>query len=143
MNPKEPREFTNEELRQRIAEREQMVDLAISVGGIGMWDWHFDPLDINNEGHLEWSTQMHTLFGTDPETFSGSYKDFEACLKPEYRTAVREAITRTVDHGFPYDYAFELMNGKKIRGKGKVFYNSNRMPARMVGVCIEEKCCEH
>lgn len=129
--------LTDVELRERIAEKEALVFLALRVGGVGMWDWHFNPISPFDGGEVVWDEQMHELFGTAPETWGGTFRAFEELLIPEDRSAVTNAVKESLDHNLPYDYSFTLMNGRKIRGKGQVFYNEKDEPIRMLGVCID------
>ena len=133
-------DLTDAQLREKIAEKEALVFLALRVGGVGMWDWHLDPATPYEGGHVKWDAQMHELFGTSAETWGGTFEAFEALLVPEDRGAVSAAVKASLDHAAPYDYSFRLLNGKLIRGKGRVFYNNNDdTPVRMLGVCIEDK----
>ena len=132
--------ISDKELRERLMEKEELVALALHVGGIGMWDWHLDPQSENPlSGVVHWDKQMHELFGTTPATWGGTFKAFEDCLIPEDRSAVRDAVSASIGADAPYDYSFHLTNGKYIRGKGRVFRDADGRAVRMVGVCVEDK----
>ena len=131
--------ISDSELRARLVEKEELVSLALRVGGIGMWDWHLDPLNPPFGGVVHWDAQMYILFGVDPKTWGGTFTAFEECLVPEDRDSVRSAVAASLDHDAPYDYSFNTLSGKHIRGKGKVFYDANGIANRMVGVCVEDK----
>ncbi|MEI6261459.1 MAG: PAS domain S-box protein, partial [Deltaproteobacteria bacterium] len=66
----------SEELLRQVTDR---LTLALRLGGVGVWDYDV----VNNE--LVWDEQMHRLYGTTPDQFSGAYEAWQSRVHPEDR----------------------------------------------------------
>jgi PAS domain S-box-containing protein len=85
--------FRQYEARSRIEElheSEARLRTALTAGQLGQWELDLPPSDFTA------SAATRAVFGQPP---SGpfTYADFEACLHPEDRNRVREAIRRSID----------------------------------------------
>jgi diguanylate cyclase len=121
-------------LKERLDEAEQRLSMAMEAGEIGVWEWQLTPTP--ETGSLLWDARMFQVFGLPQQGWRGTYQDFADCLEPESLTVVNQRIAATLKTGMPYDYYFRLKNGRLVRGRGKLFYDSRGNPERMVGVCI-------
>jgi hypothetical protein len=75
------RKQTEETLR----ESEQRLQLALSVGNIGTWEWNF------KTNQVIWSESLFTLFGLTPDTFDVSYENFlNLIVHPEDRELLHQ-----------------------------------------------------
>lgn len=70
----------------------QRLERAESIGGIGGWE-----LDLE-EGDLEWTRQVHRIFGTSPTTFEPSHETVLEFVHPDDRAEV-EAAQRAASEG--------------------------------------------
>ncbi len=124
-----------EQLSQQLAqENAQQLRMALSAAQMGMWDWNLITGEIN------WSPEHDDLFGFSPGTFDGKYETFEACLHPEDREKLNQAIARSLRERIPYQHEFRVVwaDGSIhwVEGRGQAFYNGSGQPVRMAGTII-------
>ena len=122
--------------------------MAMEAAELGIWCWTLQKNpetgmgESGEPGSLHWDRRMFQLFGISEELWQGTYKNFADCLDQESLELVNQRIAICLKTGLPYDYAFRLKtNGHLIRGKGKLFYDKDGKPERMVGVCL--RALEH
>jgi len=94
-------EPVEEDLRARLAAVEAKLRLAEQaladtqrIAHVGSWAWHVA------DGRLEWSPEMHAIFGIDPAAFTGSMDQVMLAIHPDDRAAI-EAANREVEAGRP------------------------------------------
>ncbi len=63
--------------RIQLAELNERLQLALASSGFGVWE-----LDVET-GRMTWDDKMHRIYGTQPERFSGTRKDFTDRVHPE------------------------------------------------------------
>lgn len=111
---------------------EERFRLATSAAQLGTWDWHV-PTD-----ELIWSDTHERLFGLAPGTFAGTSDAFLACIHPDDRSLISQAIevALTQQRDFQQDFRVVWADNSVhwIASRGKVFYNGNDQPNRMIGV---------
>lgn len=134
--------ITNHQLRQQLQQsqaafRESQERLASTLKATrtGLWEWNIQT------GQIQWSDNLEALFGLEPGKFDGSLQMFTDRLHPDDRDRVLAAINHAVATGDDYEIEFRVVypNGR-IRwafSQGKVFYNMNGQPVRMVGNDID------
>lgn len=115
---------------------QRRLEETLRSGNIGLWDW-----DMRSDTVLfssEWKTQV----GLSPDAELLGYPSWEDRLHPEDRQG---AIDRLHDYleGRAEEYVslfrFRHENGtyRWIRAQGRVFYDANRTPERMIGVHVD------
>ena len=57
--------ISDQELRSRLMEKEELVDLALHVGGIGMRDWRLDPNSDTPEDRAAVRDAVSASIGAD------------------------------------------------------------------------------
>jgi PAS domain S-box-containing protein len=55
----------------------ERLDLALSAGGMGAFDW------LVRENRLIWSRELEALYGLEPGSFSGDFADWERMVHPD------------------------------------------------------------
>ncbi|MBD1998830.1 PAS domain S-box protein [Leptolyngbya sp. FACHB-541] len=110
---------------------EQRLRLALEAVQMGTWDWNL----LTHQ--LIWSEEHERLLGLAPGTFDGTYETFDACLHPEDRESLMEAVDRARQEQIDYNQTYRVIwpDGSThwIEGRGKFFYSETGEPVRMIG----------
>lgn len=107
--------------------------LAQDVASFGLWDW-----DIRS-GKLKWTETIFPLFGRKETDSDLTYDDFLNYIHPDDRSDVQQAVENTLKSGESYRIEHRILwqDGKTTRWvmeTGKVFYDDNSKPLRMLGI---------
>jgi PAS domain S-box-containing protein len=88
----EVRDVTEQRAAARnLLESQQRLDLALTAGRLGVWQW-----DIVND-ELTWSSHLYDLFGYAPDNFAGTMKGFLDVVHPDDREKVQHIIQSSLD----------------------------------------------
>jgi len=115
--------------RQLLEDAEERLRLAIEATGIGNWD-----LDLT-EGDLINSPRLAVIFGLDPEEKIDE-KQLRDMIHPEDRHIALKAFKKAIRTGvFLYEARIVWADGSThwIRTSGKVIYDDQHKPLRMLG----------
>ncbi|MEQ8960287.1 MAG: PAS domain-containing protein, partial [Coleofasciculus sp. C2-GNP5-27] len=133
--------FLQAEIEERIRvetmlkERDEQLSLAMEAAKMGSWDWDM----LTNQ--VIWSKSHEQLFGLVPGTYDGTYSTFEACVHPDDRQSITQAINDALAHHQDYHHEFRVVwsDGTVhwMEGKGKFFYNTEGKAVRMLGTVID------
>lgn len=108
------------------------LDLALTLTGIGMWDWEVEA------DRLTWDDRMCALFDEPVETRK-TYETFFGKLIPEDRARVQTAIDQALA-GAPYEIDYTIVVGdgshRKIHARGLRHPDTDK-PEKLIGVCME------
>jgi PAS domain S-box-containing protein len=113
------------------AARQLRLELAVSAGGVGTFDW-----DLAG-GNLRYDEQLLEIFGLEPRDRRRTIEDFFASVHPGDVDRVRAQLQRAVDDGVPYDaeYRIALPGGghRWVAARGRVVRDRHGTPVRLVG----------
>jgi PAS domain S-box-containing protein len=115
-----------------LQESRERLDLALNSSGMATFDW-----DMVNDKRT-WSAGVHRLVGTNPETFTGTSKEFFNVMFPEDRVGVQAALARAVEGGeYNTEYRVVWPDGaiRHIAARGKVHYDNAGLAISLTGVC--------
>lgn len=116
-----------------LAESGRVLEQAQAVGRIGSWT-----VDPRAEGGLQWSAEVHRIFGLRPEEFDGRVEAFFARVHPEDREMVREASRAAVAGEMPYsiDHRIVRPDGtvRWVHEQAEIERDSSGAAVRMIGV---------
>ncbi len=116
---------------QVLQAREEHLRLALETAGMVAWEWSAARRSI------AWSSNARPFFGLPP---GDSLKDFLACVHPDERTRVSEAIAQGLLAQGPYTFQFRgLWPDGSVRcyeAVGQTF-RENDEPSRMLGVVLD------
>ncbi|QKQ72169.1 PAS domain-containing protein [Nostoc sp. TCL240-02] len=119
-----------QQIETNLRESEERIRLATTAAELGMWFWNI----TTNE--LVWTEKCKELFGLAPEV-EMDYELFINCIHPEDRQPINEAIARCFQEKVEYDIEYRSLwsDGSIhwIAAKGRVFYEANEQPVRMMG----------
>lgn len=114
-----------------LPESEERLRCALEAAQIGVWDWNL----LTNQ--IIWSEEHERLFGLSRGTFDGTYETFIACVHPEDREALSQAVNFARQQRTNYNHEFRVVWSDDsihwIEGKGKFFYDENSQVVSSLG----------
>ncbi|HEX8434480.1 sensor histidine kinase [Archangium sp.] len=122
------------EREQALRAREEHLRLALETAGMVTWEWS------EARRSVIWSSNVDVFFGQPPGRTGDSLASFLACVHPNDRTRVAEAIAQGLNAQGPYTFQFRgLWADGSVRcyeAVGQTFHESDR-PSRMLGVVMD------
>ncbi len=103
----------------------------LSVAKMGLWQW--DLL----KGEIKCSPHQEQLFGLAPGSFDGQYETFEACLHPEDRSLVNQALQTRSDFHREFRVIWPDGSTHWLEGKGQAVYNKAGQPVQIMGTFMD------
>ncbi len=82
--------------RRRYAEAQR-------IAGVGSWVW-----DAVGD-QVEWSDELHRIFGIPREGFEASYSSYLSVIHPEDRPTVEETVGRALEGGISIEYEARIV----------------------------------
>lgn len=120
--------------QQLLQESSDRLKMALTAAQMGMWDWNIVT------GEIVWSPEHEQLFGLAPGRFDGRYETFTACLHPDDRDGLTQAIQFALQNHsiFQHEYRVIWTNGSIhwVEGRGQAFYNAAGQAVRMSGTVM-------
>jgi PAS domain S-box-containing protein len=133
--------LTERNLRQQ-AERdaalreasERRLDLAITAGHMGAWEW-----DVGS-GVVKWSSELERIHGLEPGAFDGTLAAFRRDMHPddaERVSATIDAALAVPGSGYEIEYRIVRPDGatRWLGGTGRVVTDRDGRPSHMLGIC--------
>ncbi len=122
------------EREQALRAREEHLRLALETAGMVTWEW------AEARRTVTWSPNVDLFFGQPPGGTGDSLASFLACVHPNDRTRVSEAIAQGLLARGPYSFLFRgLWADGSVRcyeAVGRTFHESDR-PSRLLGVVMD------
>lgn len=125
-------ERLNLELREYDSLRNALV--AAHAARIGNWEWNVQT------GENRWSEAVEVMHGIPPGTYDGRFESWWATVDADDRPRVQDAITRALETGdYDVEYRTVRSDGSTYwtAARGKVFYNADDKPLRVLGICMD------
>lgn len=124
-----------ERAQERVLQEEERLEMALDAAQMGTWDWRI-PENVTN-----WSAQTTRIFGLTPEDGEASGERLYSLIHKDDIARVQEAVNAAIRDAAPYDEEFRvpLKDGtvRWVRGLGKVIFDKNGHPSRMMGVNLD------
>ncbi|MCA9973668.1 MAG: PAS domain-containing protein [Anaerolineales bacterium] len=131
-----------EEERQRhrqtqaeLARSQAILSQTRHVASFGHWE-----LNLTTD-QLHWSPEVHTIFGTVPERFDGTYAAFLECVHPDDRAAVEQVYRDSITSRTPYHVKHRILLAdgtvKRVSEWGETFFDENGRATHSVGLVQE------
>jgi formate hydrogenlyase transcriptional activator len=119
-------------LKEALIKSEDTLAKAQRIAHVGSWEW-----DIAT-GELHWTDETYRIFGFLPKKFGITYEAFLACIHPDDRPAVRDAVNQSLsDPNRPYSIEHRVVrsdgNKRVVHERGEVTFDANGTPVRMTG----------
>ena len=124
--------LSEEELRAR----QDMLDLAQKAARAVAFEWHIGA----GEGENRWSPDLEIMYGLEPGSYDGTYETWKKLVSPADWPAVKAAIKRANETGdIAAEYRVVHPDGavRWLQAKGRMFFDDERKPTRMVGFMLD------
>ncbi|MEX2125504.1 MAG: GAF domain-containing protein [Woeseia sp.] len=120
-------------LRQQ---NEQRLQMALTAGNMCAWEW-----DIPS-GQIQWSEELHEMFGLDAEAFSGPLDAYQQHIHPDDRPRIQGEIDRMLRErhaNYHLEYRLVPPDGalRWVASRGRAIFDHEGQATRMVGVCTD------
>jgi len=126
------RKHDEEELRAR----QEMLELAQKAARAVAFEWRIGAAD----GQNRWSPDLEAMYGLPVGTYDGTYETWKKLVHPDDWPSVRAAIKRAQQTGdVAAEYRVVHRDGaiRWLQTKGRMFFNSEGNPSRMVGFMLD------
>jgi PAS domain S-box-containing protein len=127
------------ELRQaedELRARQDMLDIAQKAARAVAFDWHLGARESENR----WSPELEAMYGLEPGTFDRTYQGWRKLVHPDDWPSVKSAIERANESG-DVDAEYRVIHKggsvRWLRAKGRMFFDADGRPERMVGFMID------
>ena len=116
--------------------RQDMLDLAQKAARAVAFDWYIGARESENR----WSPELEAMYGLEPGTFDGTFQSWKKLLHPDDWPAAKLALKRAQESGdIAAEYRVTHNDGTVhwLRAKGRMFFDAEGQPERMVGFMID------
>lgn len=114
---------------------EERLRLAFEAAHLGVWDW-----DIRSNA-VQWSENVHAVFGLSREAFAGTYEAYLSLVHPEDFDRVLKAISQAIQDDADYQIEHRILRPdgavRWVACRGDVLRDSDGTPVRMVGTVMD------
>ncbi|ELY42542.1 PAS domain-containing protein [Natronorubrum sulfidifaciens] len=116
-------------------ESRQRLELALEGADAGIWAW-----DIET-GELLWDENLERLFGLEPGTFEGTYRDFLEYVHPEDRPTVDRAAADALERAERFSLEFRIVRPDEtvhwLASRATILTDASGEPVRMIGIEVD------
>lgn len=116
----------------QLEHNSERMRLATEAARIGIWDFNIE------SGQLVWDDMMHDLYGTEPETFSGTFQDWASSIHPEDLEPTQSAFQQCLAQEATFESTFRIVKGdgtvKYLGGLAMIHRRQDGSAERAVGV---------
>ncbi|MBF2064699.1 MAG: response regulator [Calothrix sp. C42_A2020_038] len=118
-----------------LYEHQERFRLAQDAAGLGIWDWNL----LTNT--ITWNQNHERLFGLAPGSFDGTYENFCACVHPDDRDLISQALKYSLENNTDFYQEFRVVWSDDsvhwIASKGHFFYDASNQPTRASGIVLD------
>jgi PAS domain S-box-containing protein len=116
--------------------RQDMLDLAQKAARAVAFDWYIGARESENR----WSPELEAMYGLEPGTFDRTFEGWKKLVHPDDWPAAKLALKRAQESGdIAAEYRVTHNDGAVhwLRAKGRMFFDAEGQPERMVGFMID------
>ena len=116
--------------------RQEMLDLAQKAARAVAFDWYIGARESENR----WSPDLEAMYGLEPGTFDRTFQGWKKLVHPDDWPTVKLAIERAHASGdVAAEYRVIHRDGTVhwLQAKGRMFFDAEGRPERMVGFMID------
>ncbi len=125
----------NREAMEALQKSERLLQESQHVAHMGSWEWD----TVTNKTY--WSEGHYRLFGITAEEHGGTFEAFLERIHPEDRASLMAKVEAIMSTGEDFRMEYRpIVPGGEIRyhlSQGKLFFDEDRKPMRMVGTAID------
>jgi signal transduction histidine kinase len=115
---------------------EERLQLALAAGKMGIWE-----LELKQSDRMTLSPELESIFEWEPGKFDGRLRTFLDRVHPADQQGVLRAIAKAIRHRTDPELEFRFRRQSRpegwLLGRGRVYYNDQGAPTRLVGVGID------
>lgn len=117
-----------------LRESRALLEQAQAVAHVGSW-----VTELTEDGSLVWSRETCRIFGVPEENeHQTTVTEFFRLVHPDDRAKVREAVTRSMETGRPYNVDHRIIRSdgsvRWVHEQAELEYDKSGRPFRMIGV---------
>lgn len=117
-------------LAARVDDRELALAAAEQLAQVGSWSWR-----VGTDA-VDWSDQVHRIFGTDPEAPPAGFQAYAAMIHPDDRDEVLGLIRAAVQSGTAYEVEHRIVRAdgaiRSLASRGRATVDAGR-PVQLAG----------
>ncbi|WP_183360550.1 PAS domain-containing sensor histidine kinase [Geomonas limicola] len=115
-----------------VRANEEGLRLALSGGGLWMWDWHF------SDDNVIWSDELYRMLGYAEGEVEAGIAAWEERVHPEDREQAASALRLAMDESNEYEIAFRVLwpdgTVRWLEGKGRIDRDEQGVALRCYGI---------
>ena len=118
---------------EALRSRQEMLDLAQKSAQVVAFEWR---IGADGRDRNPWSPEIAAMYGVAPEVYDGSFEQWKKLVHPDDWPAVKEALKhaqRTGEVAAEYRVVHPDGSVHWLLAKGRMFFDAEGKPARMVG----------
>jgi PAS domain S-box-containing protein len=128
-------EATRRLTQASLRESERRLELALTAGRMGAWEWTI------NSSRVIWSPSLEAIHGMEPGAFTGSFEGFTRDIHPDDLETVVATIRKSLETRQNYHVAYRINRAdgsvRWLEANGQVVLGPDGAPEKMVGVCMD------
>ena len=118
-----------------LRESESRLQLALSAGQMGAWEWNI------NASKVTWSASLEVIHGLKRGSFGGAFEDLKKTIHPEDLESVLNELQKTLETRSDYDIAYRIIHPdgqvRWVEALASLSYAPNGHPEKLAGVCMD------
>jgi PAS domain S-box-containing protein len=123
------------EVEEKLRDAQEQLNLALNAGSAGTFVWNIRTNDV------QWTREEEALYGLPEGSFGGNFDGWKNAVHPDDLSGALTSLQQSIDARTELDIEFRIIwpDGSIhwILAKGKVFYDNNGQPERMIGINID------
>jgi PAS domain S-box-containing protein len=118
-----------------LRESEARLQLALSAGQMGAWEWNI------RASKITWSSSLEVIHGLKRGSFGGTFEDFKKTIHPEDLESVLSQVHTTLETRSDYDAAYRIVHPdgqiRWVEALASLSYGVDGRPDKLAGVCMD------
>jgi PAS domain S-box-containing protein len=118
-----------------LRESEARLQLALSAGQMGAWEWNI------RASKVTWSSSLEVIHGLKRDSFGGGFEDFKKTIHPDDLESVLSQIQTTLETRSDYDAAYRIVHPdgqiRWVEAFASLSYGADGRPDKLAGVCMD------
>ncbi|MCB1738380.1 MAG: PAS domain S-box protein [Gammaproteobacteria bacterium] len=120
---------------RRLTRSEERLREAQQLAHMGSWT-----LNLTTQA-LEWSDEVHNIFGTDPTRFQPTREGFFEAVHPDDRDAIAQAFNTALVEHTPYHVVHRLIlpdqSIRYVEERARILYDEHQQATRCIGTVLD------
>ena len=122
-------QFVERQRAETALRSEARLQLALSAGQMGAWEWNI------NARKITWSSSLEVIHGLKRGSFGGAFEDLKKTIHPEDLEAVLSQIQTTLETRSDYEVAYRIVHPdgqiRWVEALASLSYRRRRAPGEV------------